>query len=192
MARPISGKKPKNFWFTLKTLLSYMGRHKFLFLAVAVLVTLSALGNLLGTYMIRPVVNSVGAGDINALARGVILTAVIFAIGALAAFGYTQTMVYAAQKVLNGYHVDKAVFSCKGIDMKDGITDSNELDSDIKNAMYACADTAILAVDSSKFDHVSFVKSMRLKKGDILVTDRKPSEDWQNYLQEQGVRLVTP
>ena len=98
----------------------------------------------------------------------------------------------AAQKVLNGYHVDKAVFSCKGIDMKDGITDSNELDSDIKNAMYACADTAILAVDSSKFDHVSFVKSMRLKKGDILVTDRKPSEDWQNYLQEQGVRLVTP
>ena len=98
----------------------------------------------------------------------------------------------AAQKVLNGYHVDKAVFSCKGIDMKDGITDSNELDSDIKNVMYACADTAILAVDSSKFDKVSFVKSMRLKQGDILVTDRLPSEDWQNYLQERGVQLVTP
>ena len=109
MARPISGKKPKNFWFTLKTLLSYMGRHKFLFLAVAVLVTLSALGNLLGTYMIRPVVNSVGAGDINALARGVILTAVIFAIGALAAFGYTQTMVYAAQKVL--YDIRRDLFA---------------------------------------------------------------------------------
>ena len=109
MARSISGKKPKNFWFTLKTLLSYMGRHKFLFLAVAVLVTLSALGNLLGTYMIRPVVNSVGAGDINALARGVILTAVIFAIGALAAFGYTQTMVYAAQKVL--YDIRRDLFA---------------------------------------------------------------------------------
>ena len=98
----------------------------------------------------------------------------------------------AAQKVLNGYHVDKAIFSCKGIDMKDGITDSNELDSDIKTAMYACADTAILAVDSSKFDRVSFVKSMRLKEGDILVTDQKPSEDWQIYLQDHGVRLVTP
>ena len=84
------------------------------------------------------------------------------------------------------------MFSFKGIDIKDGITDSNELDSDIKNAMYACADTAILAVDSSKFDKVSFVKSMRLKRGDILVTDRMPSEDWQNYLQEQGVRLVAP
>ena len=109
MAHQITGKKPKNFWFTFKTLLSYMGRHKFLFLAVAVLVTLSALGNLLGTYMIRPVVNSVGAGDVNALARGVILTAVIFAIGALAAFGYTQTMVYAAQKVL--YDIRRDLFA---------------------------------------------------------------------------------
>ena len=92
MARQISGKKPKNFGFTLKTLLSYMGRHRFLFLAVAVLVTISALGNLLGTYMIRPVVNSVGAGDVQALVRGVALTVAIYGVGVLAAFGYTQTI----------------------------------------------------------------------------------------------------
>ncbi|MBC5659674.1 DeoR/GlpR transcriptional regulator [Anaerosacchariphilus sp. NSJ-68] len=98
----------------------------------------------------------------------------------------------AAQKVLNGYHVDKAVFSCKGLDMEAGMTDSNELDSDIKNAMSACADTAILAVDSSKFDKVSFVKTMQLKSGDILVTDRAPSRDWKTYLEEKGIRLVTP
>ena len=98
----------------------------------------------------------------------------------------------AAQKVLNGYHVDKAVFSCKGIDIQNGLTDSNELDADIKNAMYACADTAILAVDSSKFDHVSFVKTMQMKKGDILVTDRKVSREWMTFLQERGVRLVVP
>lgn len=98
----------------------------------------------------------------------------------------------AAQKVLNGYHVDKAIFSCKGIDMQEGMTDSNELDSDIKNAMYACADTAILAVDSSKFDKVSFVKSMRLKKGDILVTDKSPSKEWKVFLQEHGIELLCP
>ena len=75
--------------------------------------------------------------------------------------------------------------------MKEGMTDSNELDSDIKIAMYGCADTAILAVDSSKFDRVSFVKSMMLKKGDVIVTDRKPSGEWLAFLEEQGVRLVT-
>ena len=37
--RPITGKKPKNLGYTLRTMLSYVGRHKFLFLVVAVLVT---------------------------------------------------------------------------------------------------------------------------------------------------------
>ena len=98
----------------------------------------------------------------------------------------------AAQKVLNGYHVDKAVLSCKGIDIKNGLTDSNELDSDIKNVMYSCADTVILAVDSSKFERVSFVKTMQMKRGDILVTDQMPSGEWQSFLQERGVQLVVP
>lgn len=98
----------------------------------------------------------------------------------------------AAQKVLNGYHVDKAIFSCKGIDIRNGLTDSNELDSDIKNVMYSCADTAILAVDSSKFGYVSFVKTMQMKQGDILVTDQEVPEEWQAFLQEKNVRLVVP
>jgi len=98
----------------------------------------------------------------------------------------------AAQKVLHGYHVDKAVFSCKGIDIAHGLTDTNELDSDIKNVMYSCADTAILAVDSSKFNQVSFVKTMRLKNGDILVTNQNLPEEWRTFLQERGIRLVVP
>ena len=80
-ARQITGKKPKHFWSTFRTLLAYMGRHKFLFLAVAVLVTISALGNLLGTYMIRPVVNGLAEGGVEALVKGVTLTAAIYAAG---------------------------------------------------------------------------------------------------------------
>jgi ATP-binding cassette subfamily B multidrug efflux pump len=108
-ARPLSGKKPKNLGFTLRTLLSYLGRHKYLLLAVAVLVTISALCNLLGTYMIRPVVNALADGGVDALIRGVALTAAIYLIGALAAFGYTQTMVKAAQKVL--YDIRRDLFA---------------------------------------------------------------------------------
>ena len=50
-ARILSAKKPKNLRYTLRTLLSYMGRHKYLLLLVAVLVVISAMANLLGTYM---------------------------------------------------------------------------------------------------------------------------------------------
>ncbi len=100
MARQLSAKRPKNLKFTVQSLLAYMGRHRFLLLVVALLVSISALANLLGTYMIRPVVNTLVSGDHAALIRGVILTMIIYGIGVLSAYGYTQTMVRAAQKVL--------------------------------------------------------------------------------------------
>ena len=100
MARQLSAKKPRHLGYTIRTLMSYLGRHKFLLLVVAVLVTISALANLLGTYMIRPVVNNLAGGGMEALLQGVVLTALIYLAGALAAWGYTQTMVKAAQKVL--------------------------------------------------------------------------------------------
>ena len=107
--RQLSGKKPQNMRYTLYTLLSYMGRHKFLLLVVAVLVTISALANLLGTYMIRPVVNSLAAGSLQDLVAGVAVTAAIYGLGALSALGYTQTMVKAAQKVL--YDIRRDLFA---------------------------------------------------------------------------------
>ena len=85
---------------TLRIFVSYLGRHKFMLLIVSILVTVSALANLLGTYMIRPVVNNLANVDLHSLAIGVLVAAGIFAIGALAAWGYSQTMVKAAQQVV--------------------------------------------------------------------------------------------
>ncbi len=99
MASP-SGRRPKHLAFTLRALFSYMGRHGLLIAIVGVLAAVSALANLLGTYMIRPVVNSLVDGDTGALIRGVVTTAAIYGTGVLAALGFTQTMVRAAQKIL--------------------------------------------------------------------------------------------
>lgn len=93
-------KRPENMQHTLRIFVSYLGRHKFMLLIVSILVTVSALANLLGTYMIRPVVNNLANGDLHSLAIGVLMAAGIFAIGALAAWGYSQTMVKAAQQVV--------------------------------------------------------------------------------------------
>lgn len=108
-ARPLSAKKPRDLRYTLHALFSYMGRHRFLLLAVAVLVTVSASANLLGTYMIRPVVNSLGSGRVQSLVAGVVVTAVIYAVGALSAYGYTQVMVKAAQRIL--FDIRRDLFS---------------------------------------------------------------------------------
>ena len=105
-ARQLSAKKPKDLRYTVGTLLSYMGRHRFLLLAVAVLVSLSALANLLGTYMIRPVVNSLEGGNVDTLIRGVLVTVGIYVAGVLSSYGYTQIRVKAAQKVLGDIRRD--------------------------------------------------------------------------------------
>ncbi len=92
--------RPHDLLATLRELSSYMSHARWLMLAVAVLVTLAGLANLLGTYMIKPVVNAVGEGDEAAFARGVALAAVIYVVGVVSAAGYTQLMVRAAQRVV--------------------------------------------------------------------------------------------
>ncbi len=98
--RPLSAKKPKHLWQTVRRLLSYMGHYRLLLFAVALLVTVSAAAHLAGTYMIRPVVNSLGTGDYSAFVSGVVLTACIYGLGVLCALGYTQCMVKMAQRSL--------------------------------------------------------------------------------------------
>ena len=116
MAAP--GNKPQNLIATLRELLAYMGRHKLLFLAVALLVSVSAIASLLGTYMIRPVVDSLAGGAYADFVAGIIATALIYAAGVVAAFAYTQVMVHAAQKVLVDIrrdlfaHLQKLPLSC--------------------------------------------------------------------------------
>ena len=101
MARVYSGKRPQNLKRTLGAVSRYLGRHRVLILVVGVLAAVSAAANLLGTYMIKPVVNRfVAMGDVSGLVYGVGITAAIYAVGVLSTLGYTQIMVRAAQKVL--------------------------------------------------------------------------------------------
>lgn len=104
-----SGRKPENMKRTVGYFLSYMGRHKRMLFVVAVLVSVSALCNLLGTYMIRPVVNGLADGNVRTLLKGVLVAAVIFTTGALASWGYSQTMVKASQKIL--FDIRRDLFS---------------------------------------------------------------------------------
>ena len=92
--------RPRNMRHTLRVLLDYMGHARTRLAVVAVLVTVSGLANLLGTYMIKPVVNAVGAGDFARFSRLVALTVCIYTVGVASAVGYTQTMVRAREGCL--------------------------------------------------------------------------------------------
>ena len=107
MAKPFGGKRPQNLRHTLRRFMDYLGRHKIMLGVVGLLAAVSALAALLGTYMIRPIVNGVLENGSAAYLAGVVaLTAGIYIIGALSTLGYTQLMVRAAQKILQDIRRD--------------------------------------------------------------------------------------
>ena len=92
--------------------------------------------------------------------------------------GSLSLVGYQAEKMINSFHVDKTIVSCKGIDVEKGITDSNENEAHIKKLMLDAANVRILAVDNSKFDKISFTKVDDLSSVNMIVTDVEPDQKW--------------
>ncbi len=104
--------------------------------------------------------------------------------GALALVGST------AEKMIRDFHVDIAICSCKGIDINAGVTDSNEKDSQMKQAIFSAAGKKVLAIDSTKFDRIAFTKVCDISDVDVIVTDSRPSDRWVDYLKDCETELV--
>jgi ATP-binding cassette subfamily B protein len=109
MPRNLAYARPKDTKATFKKLVSYLGRHTWELLAVAVLVTIAALSNLIGTYSIKYVVNEAYENkDGQKLALLCLWVGLIYLAGALSSFGYTQIIARLAQKVI--YEMRKDMF----------------------------------------------------------------------------------
>ena len=95
-----------------------------------------------------------------------------------------------AEKMIRDFHVDIAICSSKGVDLNMGITDSNEKDSQMKQAIFSSAERKVLAIDSTKFDRIAFTKVCDLGDVDVIVTDSRPSDKWIEAIRDSGTELV--
>lgn len=107
MAKYIGYKKPKNTKKTLLRLISYMGRHKFSMFVVGILVIVSSLASVFGTYMLKPIINHyIIPKDIPGLVKALIFMGVMYAVGASATLGYNRLMVKTSQKIVKEIRKD--------------------------------------------------------------------------------------
>lgn len=107
--RQFTARRPNDLGHTLRVLMAYMGHHKLMMALVAILVSLSAAANLLGTFMLKPLVNQyILPANTSGLLAAVGIVAAIYAVGVVSAFGYTQLMVKAAQKIV--YEIRRDLF----------------------------------------------------------------------------------
>ena len=116
----------------------------------------------------------------------------VFATGGMLKEGGYAFVGARAVEAIKSFHVDYAIFSCKGIDMKNGLTDSNDDDAEIKKAIIGSARTKILAIDSTKFNRVSLVEICKVGDVDIVVTDKNPGIEWTEFFAERQIGLLYP
>lgn len=94
--------------------------------------------------------------------------------------------------MLSRYNGNLAVFSVKALDIERGMTDSNEWDARFKTAIAKSASRVVLAVDSSKFNRLSFVKAGDFSDIDVMVTEKAPDSAWIEKMKEEKVALIWP
>ena len=106
--------------------------------------------------------------------------------------GYLAFLGSATQESIRSFYVDKAVFSCKALDMERGIMESQESFAMAKKAMMATSRKSILVVDSTKFGQTSYCVSGDIRRVDTVVTDKKPSDEWLAFFEERNIDCRYP
>ena len=107
MARNVNFSRPKDTKKTLLQLLAYLGRHKWYMLATGFLVAVSAMANILGTYLLKPVINNyIIPGDIPGLVWMLIFMGLMYLAGASSCLAYGQMMMHISQKVVSEIRSD--------------------------------------------------------------------------------------
>lgn len=103
----ISLRKPKNIKQTLLRLWSYLNKYKILLFVVFILVIVNTLSTLLGSYMLRPLVNNyIEKGNLVGLAKGLVVMALIYLIGVIATYFQARVMIGISQKTIYDLRTD--------------------------------------------------------------------------------------
>lgn len=116
----------------------------------------------------------------------------VLSTGGLAKEGTLSLVGPQTDRMLKGYHVDKAIVSCKGLDMKKGITDSDDLHAANKKTMLESATEKILVADHTKFDQAAFAQIARFEDIGMVVTDEKPDVKWLQLFEDMDVKCIYP
>lgn len=102
------GGKPKNAKETIGRLFAYIGRDKWKLTLVIVFVILNAGASLIGSYMLRPIINSLTLEGVTSatLWNSIMKMAAIYAVGVVAAYLQSRIMIGISQKAISKIRSD--------------------------------------------------------------------------------------
>ncbi|MDD6735658.1 MAG: DeoR/GlpR family DNA-binding transcription regulator [Clostridiales bacterium] len=88
------------------------------------------------------------------------------------------------------YFANKVFFSCRGVTVARGLTESNEAEAEIKKAMIECSESAVFLCDHTKIGKIGVPVISYFDRIDTVITDEKMTDEWRNCLAENDVNLI--
>ncbi|MBQ6901805.1 MAG: ABC transporter ATP-binding protein [Oscillospiraceae bacterium] len=117
--RPVGGprgmrgtRKPKNAGRTIARLLGYMSGKKYMLVLVVIGILLSSLAGVVGTYFLKPVINSIEEGiatgyfDVRAFIMKLAVMAGFYALGVVGSYMYSRLMMNISTETMRRIRVD--------------------------------------------------------------------------------------
>lgn len=87
-------------------------------------------------------------------------------------------------------HVQKAFFSCRGVDPHRGLSEANMEQADLKRKMMRLAEQTILLADHSKIGVKSSWFFAKLSDVDLFIADRRPGQAVMRALKAGGAKFI--
>lgn len=99
--------KPKNLKKTLGRLFKYIGKYKYMLIAVIVFILISSFAMISGSYFLKPIINDyIIPGDFKGLVKMLALLGGIYAAGALSSLAYGKIMINISQNAIKDIRSD--------------------------------------------------------------------------------------
>ena len=99
--------RPGDLKGTVRKLMRYIGKYKFLLLLVAICIIGSTFCSIFGSYLLKPLINDyIIPGDFPGLARQLAVMGAVYASGALMSFGSNRIMIFVSQRTVSALRDD--------------------------------------------------------------------------------------
>lgn len=94
-----------------------------------------------------------------------------------------------ARSFLGDFQADIAIISCAGVN-GEGVYMASDEQSTVKKQMIKQANQVILLCDHSKIDRMDYYKLCNHEDIDVIVTDKKPTQDFLSNVEKQHVEVI--
>ena len=92
--------------------------------------------------------------------------------------------------MINDFNFDKMIFSADAIDLKGGITDSDDISYSIVKKVSEKSRENYLLIDNSKFGLISTYRVIQWNEVNVVISNENMESKWQNLLETNKIKYI--